>query len=85
MIFKCLAGIPNVAVLLRPLEQVQYGCKNVLICCAFQTRQRDESLRYASEPVVMHSITPRIVMQKRKILNCRKKNYIYFREEFKEC
>ena len=41
-------------------------------CCAFKTRQRDESLRYASEPVVMYSITPSIVMQKIKILNCRK-------------
>ena len=41
---------------------------------AFKTRQRDESLRYSSEPVVMYSITPSIVTQKRKILNCRKKS-----------
>ena len=67
MIFKRLAGIPNVAVLVRPMVQVQYCCKHVLICCAFKTRQRDESLKYASEPVVMYSITPSIVMQKRKI------------------
>ena len=73
MILECLAGIPNVTVLVRPMVQVQYGCKHVLICCALKTRQRDESLRYASEPVVMNNITPSIVMQKRKILNCRKK------------
>ena len=73
VIFKHLAGIPNVEVLVRPMVQVQHGCKHVLICCAFKTRQGDESLRYASEPVVMYSITPSIVMQKRKILNCRKK------------
>ena len=76
MIFKCLLGIPNVAVLVRPMVQVQYGCKHVLIYCAFKTRQRDESLRNVSEPVVMYSITPSIIMQKRKILNCRKKDYI---------
>ena len=73
MIFKRFAGISNVAVLVRPMVQVQYGCKHVLICCAFKTRQWDESLRYTSEPVAMYSITPNIVMQKRKILNCRKK------------
>ena len=73
MIFKRLAGILNVAVLVRPMVQVQYGCKYVLICCRFKLRQRDESLRYASELVVNYSITPSIVMQKRKILNCRKK------------
>ena len=71
--FKRLAGTPNVAVLVQQMEQVQYGCKHVLICCAFKTRQRDESLRYVSEPVVMYSITQSIVMQKRKIFNCRKK------------
>ena len=76
MIFKRLAGIPNVAVLVRPMVQVQYGCRHVLICCAFKTRQWDESFRYASEPVFMYSITLSIAMQKRKILNCRKKNYI---------
>ena len=73
VIFKRLAGIPNVAVLVRPMVQVQYGCKHVLIRCTFKTRQLDESLRYASEPVVMYSITLSIVMQKRKILNYRKK------------
>ena len=52
---------------------VQYGCRHVLICCVFKTRQQDESLRYASEPVVMCSIIQSVVMQKRKILNCRKK------------
>ena len=73
VIFKLLARIPNVAVLVRPMVNVQYGCKHVLICCAFKTRPRDESLRYVSEPVVMYCITPSIVMQKRKILNCKKK------------
>ena len=59
--------------------QVQYGSKHVLIYCSFKTRQRDESLRYASEPVVIkfYSITPSIVLQKRKILNCKKKNIIF--------
>ena len=57
---------------------VKYGCRHVLICCAFKTRQWDESLRYASEPVVMYSIPPSIVMQKRKILNCRKKKLYLF-------
>ena len=56
---------------------VQYGCRHVLICCVFKTRQWDESLRYVSEPVVMYSITPSIVMQKIKILNCRKKKIIF--------
>ena len=83
MIFKRLAGIPNVAVLVWPIVQVQYGCKHVLICCAFKTRQQDESLRYASEPVVMYSITPSIITQKRKILNCRKKNLFNLEKNLK--
>ena len=80
VIFKGLGGIPNVAVLVQLMVQVQYGCKRVLICFAFKTRQWDESLGYASEPVVKYSITPSIVMHKRKILNCRKKKlYLIYR------
>ena len=66
VIFKRLVGIPNVAVLVQPMVQVQYGCEHVLICCTFKTRQWDESLRYASEPVVIYSITPSIR------INCKK-------------
>ena len=68
MTFKRLVVIPNVAGLVRPMVQEQNGYKHVLICCHFKTRQRDKSLRYTSEPVVMYSITPSIVMQKRKII-----------------
>ena len=32
VIFKHLAGILNVAVLVQPMVQVQHGCKHVLIC-----------------------------------------------------
>ena len=51
-----------------PMQQVQDGWEHVRSV----EQERDESLRYAAEPVVMYSITPSIVMQKRKILNWKK-------------